>query len=92
LALQLHIVVANFFVLYLWLWRFSAPQLLGLRFGLQFKFGLFFSCRLVVACGTFNFWHADLGVWAVLAFKWLWVVAFDFICFWAEGLGLAFLG
>jgi hypothetical protein len=59
----------------LWLWRFSAPQLLGLRFELHFEFGLFFGCRLVVACGTFNFWHVELGVLAVLAYIWLWVVA-----------------
>jgi hypothetical protein len=31
----------DFFALYLWLWAFSAPQLLGLRFRLQFEFGCF---------------------------------------------------
>jgi hypothetical protein len=33
------------------LWRFPAPQLIWVRFRLQFEFGLFFGCRLVVACG-----------------------------------------
>jgi hypothetical protein len=41
-----------FFVLYLWLWRISPTQLLGLIFKLQSGFGLFFGCRLVVACGA----------------------------------------
>jgi hypothetical protein len=36
---------------------------------------------LVVACGGISFWDADLGVWAVLAYIWLWVVELEFICF-----------
>jgi hypothetical protein len=43
LQLQLNAVMANFFVLYLRLWRFSALQLLGVRFGRQFEFELFSS-------------------------------------------------
>jgi hypothetical protein len=41
LALQLHIVMANFFVLYLWLWRISAPQPLGMRFSCNLSLGYF---------------------------------------------------